>query len=497
MAILKTSYEQPLVLALDFGSSSVRAMLFDRKAQPIEGMEFRREYNIPTMPGGVVEVDVDLLVDAAWGCLDELLACAGDLAYHIAGVGTCTFVTNIIGLDKDWVKATPLVLYSDTRPEPVVETLRQLMDEEAYHQRCGVRIHTSYWPARLLWWAQAQPEVFQRVKHWMCLGDYLALQLFGRAQASISSASWTGMVDRTRLEWDRQLLEILPVEPGMLSHLVDIDQPFLELRPEFAQRWPALKNIPWLPAVGDGVTANLGCGAISDGQVAVTIGTTSAVRAVFPTEIEQVPEGLWCYRVDRKRSLVGGAMTEGGSLFAWMRQTLHWPEGTDFEAALRSVSPDGHGMTFLPLLGGERSPGWVVGARGAVMGLSFATTPVDLLRAGLEGVTYRIAMIYERLGQVLSHDPEIMASGGAILHSPAWLQMLADVLNRPVHPARSIETSARGTAVLVLETMGLPVDPQKAVSDQVFQPDPAHHSIYQGAMERQKAMYQKLIKGGL
>jgi gluconokinase len=331
----------------------------------------------------------------------------------------------------------------------------------------------------------------------MCLGDYLALRLFGRVEASFSSASWTGMEDRTRLEWDEHLLKVLPIQSEMLSNLVDIDQAFYGLRPEFAQRWPALKDIPWLPAVGDGVTANLGCGAVSDGQVAVTVGTTSAVRAVLTGDVIRVPEGLWCYRVDRRRSLLGGAMTEGGSLFAWMRQTLHWPEGTDFEAALSAVLPDGHGLTFLPLLGGERSPGWVVGARGAVMGLSFATSPAELLRAGLEGVTYRIAMIYERLRQALPGEPEIMASGGAILHSPAWLQMLADVLNRPVHPARSTETSARGTAVLVLETMGLAVNPEDAVSEKVFIPDPEHHTIYQRAMERQQSMYQKLIKGGL
>jgi gluconokinase len=488
-----TGYKSPWVVALDFGTSSVRAMLFDERAEPVEGMEARREYSIPTRAGGAVEVEADLLLEAAWSCLDELLARAANLAGEISGVGVCTFVTNIMGLDADWKPVTPLALYSDTRSEPYVSKLRQALDEEEYHQRCGARFHTIYWPARLLWWAQAQPEVFRRVKHWMSLGDTLALRLFGRAVASTSSASWSGMQDRTRLEWDAPLLAALPVGIENLSPLVDVSQPLRGLRPEFARRWPALKDVPWLPAVGDGASANLGSGCTSAGQVAVTVGTTSAVRAVLDDGVPQVPPGLWCYRIDRRRSLLGGAMTEGGSLFAWIKQTLNWPAGTDFEEALTSVTPDGHGLSFLPLLGGERNPGWVASARGAISGLSFATTPADLLRAGLEAVTYRIALIYERLRQALPGEPEVVASGGAILHSPAWLQMLADVLGRPVRPARVAESSARGTARLALEVLGLSSEFSRATSDTVYLPDEGKHEIYRKARLRQESLYRKLV----
>ena len=131
------------------------------------------------------------------------------------------------------------------------------------------------------------------------------------------------------------------------------------------------------------------------------------------------------------------------------------------------------------------------------MGLSFATTPADLLRAGLEGVTYRIALIYDRLRKALPGEPVVVACGVALFHSPAWMQMLADVLGNPIHPARVAETSARGTALLVLEVLGLLRNgiKENGFDDKVLHADEKRHKIYRQAMQRQQAMYDKLIIG--
>jgi gluconokinase len=483
----------PLIIALDFGTSSVRAVLFDDRAEMVEGMEVHTEYTIAIRAGGAVEVNADLLLNAAWKCLDDILARLKEKSEAIAGVAVCTFVTSILGLDDHWRPVTPLVLYSDTRSEPWIASLRQKLDEEAYHQRCGVRFHTLYWPARLLWWAADRSEEFHQIQHWMSLGDYLNLRLFGEPVASYSSASWTGMLNLASLDWDGDILAALPVTPGSLPQLTDIDHPLKGLRPEFAARWPSLKNVPWIPAIGDGAAANLGSGCLSPEKVAVTVGTTSAVRVVLPGWVPQIPKGLWCYLIDQKRPLLGGAMTEGGSLFAWINQLIHWPSDTDFDAVLESVHPDGHGLTFLPLLGGERNPGWAAGARGAISGLSFATSPADILRAGLESVAYRISLIYGELRCLLPVQHEIVASGKAILQSPHWLQILADVLGKPVRPSKAVETSARGTARLALEVLGLKNEIGPDTTDMVYQPDEENFAVYEKARLRQQSLYQKLV----
>jgi gluconokinase len=331
----------------------------------------------------------------------------------------------------------------------------------------------------------------------MSIGEYLELKLFGESAVSHSVASWLGLLNRHSLTWDEQLIAALPIRIDQLSPLVDSNHFRRGLRPEFANRWPALQDIPWFPALGDGATANIGSGCISPERVALTVGTTSALRAVADFPVSHIPEGLWCYRVDSRRSLPGGALSEGGSLFSWLTETLKLQSLSEVEQGLAKVEPDAHGLTILPFLAGERAPGWAGHARATIHGLSLATTPLEILRAGLEAVAYRIAIVFELLRQLLPSEPQIVASGGALLHSPSWLQIMADTLGRPVAVSEVQEASGRGTALLALEALGILKDLAEAPDfiGPVFDPDFMRHERYLKAIERQKALYEKLIKG--
>ena len=280
-----------------------------------------------------------------------------------------------------------------------------------------------------------------------------------------------------------------------MSPLTDVNSPRRGLRPEFSRRWPALREVPWFPAVGDGATANVGSGCVSPKRVALTVGTTSAMRVVLTDRVESIPSGLWCYRVDGRRSLLGGALSEGGSVFAWMRSALRFDlEG--LEQKLSALEPDGHGLTVLPFFAGERAPGWAGHARATLHGISLATTPLHLLQASLEGIAYRIALVFELLRPLLPGDPQVVASGGAILSSPAWLQIMTNAIGRPVAASGVPEASERGSVLLALEALGIIPDLEQAPDfiGAVYEPDPRIHLRYREAMERQKELYQKLVK---
>lgn len=487
--------EPPFVLALDIGTSSIRAILFDRTGQALEGIEARQQNYIETGQDGSFETDPDALLEKVWQCIDDVLEKAGPLAEKIGGVCCCTFVSNVLGVNADGRAVTALVLYADTRAARQAAELRARLDEEYFHQRTGTRFHASYLPARLLWWQQEKPEEFARARRWISFGEYLLYQLFGEGSASYSVASWTGLQDRVRLEWDDALLRYLPVEPENLSTLVDADHHWHGLRGVFARRWPALREVPWFPAIGDGAAANLGSGCTSPQRVAISMGTSSAVRTVIEAMEFPLPPGLWCYRVDRRRALLGGAMTEGGSVYAWLCKILNLEGIVDVEQALAQMPPNPSGLAFLPLISGERSPGWLSEARGVISGLSIANTPLDLLRAGLEGVACRIALVYSLLRPALPPDHLIVASGGAIQGSPAWQQILADALNCRVHLSSVPETSTRGAVLLALEALGV-IDDLTNLPDlsvPAAEPIPAHHAHYQEVMEQQREMYEKLV----
>jgi gluconokinase len=151
-------------------------------------------------------------------------------------------------------------------------------------------------------------------------------------------------------------------------------------------------------------------------------------------------------------------LSEGGSLFAWMKNTFQLADSAEFEAQLNSLSPDGHGLTVLPFLTGERSPGWQGHARATIHGISQATTPLEILQAGMEAVACRIALVFEKLAQLLPDDLRIVAGGGALHNSPAWLQIITDILGRASEVPAIREVSARGAALLAFESLGVVTD---------------------------------------
>lgn len=497
--VSQSKAQPPLVLTLDVGSSSVRASLYDFAAYAVEGLEVKDSYHLTTTPDGGVDIDANTLFQLVVDAIDQLLKdCGPDLIGKIGAVAIDSFWHSLMGVASNGEPLTPVYTWADTRASQAADQLRTQLDEKAIHSRTGCLLHPSYFPAKLTWLSDSQPEVYKQVKHWMSFAEYLYLRLFGQTVVSISMASGTGLFDQFKKTWDAELFEFLHLTPDQFSPIGDLDTPLQGLRDDFAQRWPTLKNIPWYPAVGDGASGNLGGGCFSPQRIAVMVGTSSAMRVVLKADKVEIPFGLWCYRVDKNRLVLGGALSEGGNLFAWLRETLSLPDLATVETELQQMEPDAHGLTVLPFLAGERSPGWSGSARAAITGLSLNTVPLEIVQAGLESICYRFGFTHELLQPAIPQAEEIVASGGALLSSPAWVQILTDVLNRPVKASGERETSSRGVALLVLEQLGAFGGQGLEVADYQFdhtyQPDPARHHRYTAAMQRQRELYRLLVK---
>jgi gluconokinase len=251
-------------------------------------------------------------------------------------------------------------------------------------------------------------------------------------------------------------------------------------------------------AVGDGAANNIGAGCSSIDKVALMIGTSGAMRVCFEGKPPaRVPPELWCYRADRKRVLVGGALSDGGGLFDWIRQSLLPDENfKTIESELELLPPDAHRLTILPFWAGERSTGWNPDARGTVFGVSLQTRPIEILRAAMEAIAYRFALIAGAL-EPFAPGASLFASGHALRSSPTWVQILADVLGRRVLVSELSEASMRGAALLALEAAGKirSIEEFSAPVEVVFEPNMSHHAVYREAIERQQRLYQKVFSG--
>ena len=319
---------------------------------------------------------------------------------------------------------------------------------------------------------------------WVSPGEYVHRRLLGDAAASVSMASGTGLFDQHACEWDQELAAELGVEDKLPP--ID-DSPREGLTGDWAERWPALANVPWFPAWGDGATSNVGAGCVTKDRAALMIGTSGALRVLDRSDPPEPPPSLWCYRADAERPLLGGSLSDGGSVVAWLRSLTQLPEPEEAEREIAKMAPDSHGLTMLPLLSGERGPGWSDRAGAAIEGLTAATTPLDLLRAGLEAVALRFAL----LDADLPGDHTVVATGGGLANSPAWTQIVADALGRPVAHSGVAEGSSRGAAVMALEALG--EQPGEAPVGETFEPDPEATETYRAALERQQALYERAL----
>ena len=217
------------------------------------------------------------------------------------------------------------------------------------------------------------------------------------------------------------------------------------------------------PAVGDGAANSIGSGCHSTAKVALMIGTSGAMRVCFAGEPpERLPPELWCYRASRDRILIGGALSDGGGLYNLVKESLLPTEDfATIESELELLSPDAHGLTVLPFWAGERSTGWNPQARGGILGLTLKTRRIEILRAAMEGIAYRFALIRNAL-EPFASGAAIIASGNALRLSPTWTQIIADVLGTaallqapPDRPVATLWISLLGFFDVVFVTLSL------------------------------------------
>ena len=494
-ASLRAERDEPTVLSIDIGSSGMRAALFDSRGTELAGSQVSLAHdNFDLLAGS--DINADVLVEAVMRVIDVAMARAENFVSRIDYVATSCFWHSLLGVDAQGRSATPLFGWAETRAAGAAEELRARFNETETHARTGARFHPSYWPAKLLWLKNEVPATFVPGTRWLSFSDYLFLQLFAQEATSISMASATGLFNQSTRDWDDELCDGLNISTSQLPEIAQPGQSFQLACVSYVSRWPLLESAAWLPTIGDGAANNIGAGCVNPDHVALMIGTSGALRVLFTgTPPSQLPPELFCYRADRDRIVIGGALSDGGGLVRWMKDAFGLnPEADDLESRLDALKPDAHGLTILPFWAGERATGWSSSAKGLIVGLTARTTPIEILGATMEAISYRFALLSKALNKV-TPDATLVATGNALTSSATWSQMIADVLGREIEISGVSEASMRGAALLALEAAGKidPIETIESVRGKIIKPDMARHEIYARAIERQQKLYEKMI----
>ncbi len=490
----RSSTSGALIVSLDIGSSSVRTLLFDDQARTIPDCGKQIAYDVETLGSGGVVMNPRELFDACVECLAEMQEEMEAAGLRPAAVAASGFWHSFLGVDDEGEAVTPFLHLLDTRSAPKADLLKQTLDQRETHSRVGCVFHPSYWPAKLLWLAEVYPEECKKVRRWVSFPAYLYYRLLGEWTESTSMMSGSGLWDQNRNDYDSDLLEALPVDRKQLADPEGMDRTVEPARESIGRKFPLFTGIPWFPAIGDGAANNIGSGCITQDRFALMVGTTGAMRAVIEAPSVGIPWGAWCYRIDRRRFVLGGALSDGGKVFEWMTERLQGlPEHDELERQLSAMEPGAHGLTMLPLFAGERSPNWNAEARAAITGLGLHTTTVEILHASLEAVALRFRSIYDILSRTLGTPQKVIASGGALLKSPSWTQMMAGALDRPLTSCLEAETSSRGAAMLALERLGVrKLNEFETSLGETSEPAAGQREAYTRLLEEQETLYDLL-----
>ena len=366
---------------------------------------------------------------------------------------------------------TAVSTWRDTRAAADAEELAGRLDAGDVHRRTGCPLHPSFWPARLARLRREEPDVFRAAARFVSFPDYVLRPARGR-----------GADERLHGVGDRSMARRRRVGRGAARRSS-------ASRPE---RLPEVSGEP--VGARRAVVSSLGRRRVRERRRRLRHARAGGAHDRDVGRLPRRPRRCGGRAAARPLPLPRGrapgrrraarsptAATSGtGSSGRWPRPTT---EGLAEEPA------DGHGLTFLALLGGERSPGWDARTRGAVTGLSLPHRPA---RARARGARRRRASASRRSPISCPRCARWWRPGAALLKNPDWIQIVADVLGRPVQVSGVSEASARGAAVLALERLGLAADPAPVAEE--VRPRDDRTRIYGSARRRQRALYDAIAR---
>ncbi len=412
-----------MYIGIDAGTSSVKVVLADRRAilagteEPLHPRQPRPSWS---------EDDAEAWWSATERALDRLAAASPQLFAQVDAIGLSGQMHGALLLDAADVPVRPAILWNDGRSAAEAEALAGRPGDLA--SRLGVRPMPGFTGPKIAWLRRHEPEALERARHLLLPKDYLRLKLTGERITDVSDAAGTWLLDQGSRRWSPEALAACGVDPAWLPGLVESNAVAGRLRPGPAARWGLRPGLPVAGGGGDTAAGGVGIGAIHDGAGFVSLGTSAQLflaASRFRPEPDPTIHGF-CHALPG-RWFAMAALLNGASPMA---SAARWTGRPDVATLIGEVEAGYAGpsrLLALPYLFGERTPHDDPQARGAVIGLTGSTTPVDIAQAMMEAVAFSLRDGLDAFGPGRDR-PEALGFIGGGSRSPFWGRIIASVL---------------------------------------------------------------------
>ncbi|HET7580294.1 MAG TPA: gluconokinase [Bacillales bacterium] len=445
------------IIGVDIGTTSTKTIAFDHEGNIL--VKASREYPLYSEPAGRAEQDPDEIYEALVETLRSAVKTISGQGWQVEAVAFSAAMHSLIAVDEDGHPLTRSITWADQRSVEEADRLRENGQGLAIYRRTGTPIHPMSPLTKLIWFKKNDPDLYQKTHKWISLKEYVFYRLFNEFIIDYSIASATGLFHLENLDWDEEALQLTGLEREQLSRPVPTTYTLKGLDSKIASHIGLDEETPFIVGASDGVLANLGVGAVENGSVACSIGTSGAVRTVVSKPVTD-PEGkLFCYALTENQWVIGGPINNGGIAFRWLRDNIYEDLADDPDAYNRltdkaeQVAPGAGGLMFLPYLTGERAPYWNADMKGVFFGLTLNHGRNDMIRSVLEGVIYQLDMVVEALRNSGVRPQEFRATGG-FTKSALWRQIMADVFDRDILVPSNTSSSCFGAALLGMKALG-------------------------------------------
>lgn len=483
-----------LIIAVDIGTTHCKAVTINLKGKVIQT---EKVSNTSIAGNDIHEQDPDVLLQNIMRVIQRSL----DSHVHadIQCISFSAAMHGIMAVDMHGKPLTNLVTWADTRSKKYAASLAKTALGKDIFRHTGTPIYAMSPLCKIIWLRNERPEIFEITYKFISIKEYFFYKLFDKYLIDYSIASATGLFDIFRLQWYQPaLLEAgisleklsKPVSPTHIENNLSLEQNLLFTN----------AAIDFVIGGNDGCLANLGCGVIKPNELALTIGTSGAIRKASSNILEKSDDKVFTYLLTENNFIEGGPTNNGGNILKWLAENVlgHLFETKEDSLAMAAlaeqVDAGSNGLIFLPYIYGERAPVWDANARGTFFGLNSSHTKAHFVRAAFEGICFALFDIYKHIDKQNIVDT-IYASGG-FTESDFWLQMMTDVFGKKIYVNNVSDASAMGAAfigMLATNTISSLQEAKKFLQPvKIFEPDSKFHTIYAGNFSIYTTLYSNL-----
>jgi gluconokinase len=486
------------IIGVDIGTSGTKAIAFTVEGEVI-GNTYVSYDPLPT-PADQHELDPETLLEATLSCLEEVILQTRSSGI-LLGISFSSFMHGLMAVDEAGNPLTNIISWADLRSAGSARQLKGTKAGQRIYEHTGTPLHPMTPLCKLVWLKENEPGIFAVAHRFVSVKEYLFFKLFGKYWIDHSVASGTGLFDIATRKWYDESLKIAGITKEKLPEPVPTTFIARGLKKELAARLHLDEQVAFIIGASDGCLANMGSNAIQAGDMAVTIGTSGAVRMIADAPHIDAAQRTFSYILTDNIFVVGGPTNNGLNVLKWYAENfLQRPirSAGDImwflhEAAKAPVGAQR--LLFLPYMHGERAPVWDAAARGVFFGVSAEHGHSHFMRAMVEGINYTIYQIAQSVEEAVGDSKRILASGGFI-NAGIWLQWLSNLFGKSITVTSTADASTTGAALLGLQALGImqgqfPHTSFVRVQEQ-FHPDMSAHAVYAAYFKVYTSLYERL-----